>query len=191
MFTLNCFLLDGRIYACLDPAALCDILYNTSSSHTQLEFIDWFPTRKILMLEEDFDNIYVSDHARHHHQLYQHESHCHHFVQSINRAATKIQLLWRGNLQHRCHSQSVHRTTNGTSTPLHTSFPQENLGQLIEVFGSQLRVVSSLTSQTCWYMYETTTYLYLQLTVMVNISWFLGRNHGKGFFQAIGRGEGD
>ena len=72
VFNLDCLLPEGRIYAYLYLTALGDILKNTyhkstSSSHNQLEFIVWFQTRKIVMLEEECDDIYVSTYTRHHH----------------------------------------------------------------------------------------------------------------------------
>ena len=69
VFNLDCLLPDGRIYTYLDPAALCDMLEETDSFCNQLKLIVWFPNRKIEMLEEDCDDIYVSDLAHHRHLL--------------------------------------------------------------------------------------------------------------------------
>ena len=60
-FKLDCLFREGRIYACLNPAALCNTLEDTSSSHDQLELIVWFPTHTIEMIDKDSDDIYVSD----------------------------------------------------------------------------------------------------------------------------------
>ena len=72
VFNLDFLLPDGKIYTYLDPKALCEMIEDTNSYHNQLELIVWFPTRKIDMLDEDCDVIYVSDLIRRRHWFFRH-----------------------------------------------------------------------------------------------------------------------
>ena len=59
VFNLDCLLPDSTIDTHLNPKYLREMLEDSNSTHNQLELIVWFPTRKITMLDDDCDEIYV------------------------------------------------------------------------------------------------------------------------------------